>query len=281
MPNRTTTLASTIFATVLAGTGLMSAVCAPARAADDCLRAPNQQTSAGGHWRYRVDRQHQRKCWYLADEAHTDQVSSAKAAPSAGKNSQRATEKMPQANADARAELPVLPALKYTEPLVYAEPFMDGPPRRAAENPVARSGNPLLNSAAAGGSEPAATSAVKDASTDAAPEALPAAAEHVPAAELAADEPAAAELAADEPAISTFRLTLSLLLMAMGIAAVVAGVVSKRSNPVRARRNDVAFHMRNTEAEEVFEEMTSEERTSLALAQDVPLFLVHGRPGRD
>jgi hypothetical protein len=280
MPNRTTTLASTIFATVLAGTGLMSAGCASARAADDCLRAPNQQTSAGGHWRYRVDRQHQRKCWYLADEAHTDQVSSAKAASSTRKNSQRAAEKIPQSNADARAELPVLPALKYTEPLVYAEPFMDGPPKRAAENPVAPSGSPLLNSAAPGESELVTANAAKDASTDAAPEALPAAADQEPAAQLAADEPAV-QLPADEPAISTFRLTLSLLLMAMGIAAVAAGVVSKRSHPVRTRRNDVAFLMRNTEAEDVFEEMTSEERTSLALAQDVPLFLVHGRPVPD
>jgi hypothetical protein len=252
MPNRTTTLASTIFATVLAGTGLLSAACAPARAADDCLRAPNHQTSAGGHWRYRVDREHQRKCWYLADEAHTDQVSSAKPAPSARKNSQPATEKIPQANADARAELPVLPALKYTEPLVYAEPFMDGPPKRAAENPVAPRGNPVLNSAAPAESEPATTSAVKDAATDAAPEALPAAADHESGAKVAADEAGhepAAQLAADEPALSTFRLTLSLLLMAMGIAAVVVGVVFKRSNPVRARRNDVAFHLRNTARE--------------------------------
>jgi hypothetical protein len=274
MPNRTTTLASTIFATVLAGTGLLSAGCAPARAADDCLRAPNHQTSAGGHWRYRVDRQHQRKCWYLADEAHTDQVSSAKAAPSTRKNSQRAAEKIPQSNADARAELPVLPALpalKYTEPPVYAEPFMDGPPKRAAENAVAPTGNPSLNSAAPGESEPATMNAVKDAPTDAAPEALPAAAGQEPV----------AQLSADEPAISTFRLTLSLLLMAMGVAAVVAGVVSKRSYPARARRNHVAFRMRNAEAEDVFEEMTSEERTSLALAQDVPLFLVHGRPVPD
>jgi hypothetical protein len=310
MADRTTTLTSTVLATVLTGTGLMSAGYAPARAADDCLRAPNQ-TSAGGHWYYRIDRQSQRKCWYLADEGDkTDQVPSAKAPPSAKKivrNTQRATEKIQRSNADARAELP---PLTHTDPpghanapeTPYAEPFMDGPRRTAPEAPVPPGGNALLNSAPPGDSEPATTNAVKDTSTDSAkvvtadavkdvspdaaakdvsaeaaaqdastgavPEALPTAANHEPV----------VQLPADETAISPFRLMLSLLLVATGLAAVMAGVIFRRSDRVSARRDDVPFHMRNTDGEP---EEALEEMASLALTEDVPLFLVNGRPGPD
>jgi hypothetical protein len=274
MSNRTTTLTSTVFATVLAGTGLMSTGCAPARAADDCLRGPGHETSAGGHWYYRFDRQLHRKCWYLADEGQkTDQVPAAKPPRFANKNSHRAAERITRPNADARAELP---ALTSTEPPDHpnvsekpdAGPVTDGPLRSAPEYPASPGGNVLLNSAAPRDSRPAMTNAVKDAPTDAAPEALPTAADHEPA----------AQLSADETAISGFRLTLALLLMAMGLAAVMAGVVFKHSDPVSARRNDAPFHMQNTagEPEAAFEELTSP-----ALTRDVPLFLAHGRPGPD
>jgi hypothetical protein len=275
MRHRTTTLASTILAAVLAGTGLMSAGYAPAGAADDCLSEPNHETSAGGHWHYRSDRQSHRKCWYLADEAHkTDQVPSAKPELSPGKNSHG----MQQSNADAHAEIPAgLPALKFTEPADHpnasekfgaAPSFTDGSPRSAPEDPGPPRGNVLLNSASSGDSEPVTTSAVQDASTDAVPGAFAA----------AARDEAAAQLPADETAISTFRLTLSLLLMAIGFAAVAVGVIFKRSGPRSQRRNDVPFRMPSTvrEPEQDFEEMAS-----LALSRDVPLFLLHEQPGLD
>jgi hypothetical protein len=275
MRHRTRPLTSTVFAAVLTGTGLMSAACGPARAADDCLSEPKRETSAGGHWYYRSDPQTHRKCWYLADQAHkTDQVPSANPPPFAKKNAQQATERIQQSNADSHAEVPAeLPGLRYADQpnasgKPGAEPFTVGPPRSAPEDPVLPRGNVSLNSAAPGESEPAMTNAVKDASADAVPGALPAA---------ASDEPAA-QLPADEPAISTFRLTLSLLLMAIGLAAVTAGMIFRRSGPVAERRNDVPFRMPSTarEPEEAFEEMVS-----LASTQDVPLFLVGGRPGPD
>ncbi len=37
-----------------------------ARAATDCLAAPNAQSPPGSHWYYRVDRVNNRRCWYLA-----------------------------------------------------------------------------------------------------------------------------------------------------------------------------------------------------------------------
>jgi hypothetical protein len=271
MLNRTTTLTSTAFATVLAGTGLMSAGYAPARAAADCLSGPNHEKSAGGHWHYRFDRQSRRKCWYLADEGHnTGQIPSAKSPRSAKKDSQQATEGIQHSNADARAELP---ALRYTDQpghpsaleQPYAEPFADGPVRSAPEDPVPPRGNALSNSAPPVESQPATANTVDDALTDTAPEAPPTA---------AADHEAAAQLSADDTAISTFRLTLALLLMGAGLAVVMAPVVLKRSGLGPARRNNVPFHTRNT-AEEP-EEETLEERVSLASTRDIPLFLVRG-----
>jgi hypothetical protein len=41
------------------------AVANTARAADDCLTAPNSPTPEGSHWYYRLDQANQRKCWYL------------------------------------------------------------------------------------------------------------------------------------------------------------------------------------------------------------------------
>lgn len=39
----------------------------PARAADDCLSAPNRAPAPGGHWYYHLDRASDRKCWYLVE----------------------------------------------------------------------------------------------------------------------------------------------------------------------------------------------------------------------
>jgi hypothetical protein len=41
---------------------------APARAEDDCLKAPNAAPPAGQHWWYRTDRAAKRKCWYLGPQ---------------------------------------------------------------------------------------------------------------------------------------------------------------------------------------------------------------------
>ncbi len=38
-----------------------------ARAADDCLTAPNRQPGPGGHWYFHLDRATDRKCWYLVE----------------------------------------------------------------------------------------------------------------------------------------------------------------------------------------------------------------------
>jgi hypothetical protein len=65
MPNRNDALCATALCAMLA-------VVAPpnnsARAAGDCLAAPDSQPPQGGHWYYRSDRAKQRHCWYLGSE---------------------------------------------------------------------------------------------------------------------------------------------------------------------------------------------------------------------
>jgi hypothetical protein len=56
-------------ATIMLGTSLLGASLPgqPARAADDCLAAPNRAPAPGGHWYYHLDRASDRKCWYLVE----------------------------------------------------------------------------------------------------------------------------------------------------------------------------------------------------------------------
>src|SRR5258708_25755408 len=68
MPNRTKTAAWPIFAAFLASVFSTAIACAAARAADDCLSEPKNQTPPGGHWYYRIDGPNHRKCWFLGDE---------------------------------------------------------------------------------------------------------------------------------------------------------------------------------------------------------------------
>jgi hypothetical protein len=41
----------------------------PAAAGETCVRAPNRHADSGGHWYYRVDRVHHRRCWYQKSHA--------------------------------------------------------------------------------------------------------------------------------------------------------------------------------------------------------------------
>jgi hypothetical protein len=65
MPNRNDGLCAAALCTMLAIAVLPNN---PARAAGDCLAAPDSQPPQGSHWYYRSDRGKQRHCWYLAPE---------------------------------------------------------------------------------------------------------------------------------------------------------------------------------------------------------------------
>jgi hypothetical protein len=107
MPNRTAKFASAKFAGFLAGVLLAVTAHGAARAADDCLTAPNDETPGGRHWYYRIDHATKRHCWYLREEgeklSQTAVPNAARSAkpvePKADPPSQRSVE-------DAHAELP-------------------------------------------------------------------------------------------------------------------------------------------------------------------------------
>jgi hypothetical protein len=60
----TSLLGTSLLGTSLLGTSLLGQ---PARAADDCLTAPNRAPAPGSHWYYHLDRASDRKCWYLVE----------------------------------------------------------------------------------------------------------------------------------------------------------------------------------------------------------------------
>jgi hypothetical protein len=115
MPNRSAKFASAIFVSFLAGAPLVVISRGAARAADDCLSAPKDETPEGSHWYYRIDHPTKRHCWYLRTEgerlSQTAPPNSSRApipiAPRAETPAQRSI-------ADAHAELPAQTTIEPT-----------------------------------------------------------------------------------------------------------------------------------------------------------------------
>ena len=107
MPNRTAKFASLAFAGLLAGVLLATMSHSAARAADDCLSAPKDETPAGQHWYYRIEHGTKRHCWYLREEGEKPaQTASPIASPPANPVAAKAETPAPRSIADAHAELP-------------------------------------------------------------------------------------------------------------------------------------------------------------------------------
>ena len=105
MSNVQAKLASAVLFSVAASVGLIAAPLGVARAADNCLTEPKEETPQGKHWYYRIDRGTGRHCWYLRaeDEASArtpsaEPVAAAKPAPPTTGNVP------PRSLADAHAE---------------------------------------------------------------------------------------------------------------------------------------------------------------------------------
>jgi hypothetical protein len=68
MPNRIGSMLPMGFTALYAMLAVIDLPNGSARAADDCLAAPNSQPPQGSHWYYRIDGAKQRHCWYLGPE---------------------------------------------------------------------------------------------------------------------------------------------------------------------------------------------------------------------
>jgi hypothetical protein len=107
MPHRTAKFVSTIFACFLSGAAVATLSSGAARAADDCLAAPKDETPEGSHWYYRIDHATNRHCWYLREEgdklAQTAPPNSSRPTNPVASNTETSTL---QSIANAHAELP-------------------------------------------------------------------------------------------------------------------------------------------------------------------------------
>ena len=123
MPSRTAKFVSALFASLIAGAPLSTALHSAPAEAEKCLAGPKGTAPQGGHWYYRVDRATKRQCWYIGDAkekaARPAPASSSASADSAAPPKNATAQKT---LADARAEL--------SSPPMRAEPDFKG--QRAA-----------------------------------------------------------------------------------------------------------------------------------------------------
>jgi hypothetical protein len=106
MQNRTAKFASAIFASLLAGAFLATISHGEARAADDCLSGPKDQTPQGSHWYYRIDHATKRHCWYVRAEGEKPSKAIASTSPPSEKpTAPNAETAKLRSIADAHAEL--------------------------------------------------------------------------------------------------------------------------------------------------------------------------------
>ena len=83
MPSRAVKFRSAMLASLISGTALVMLSNGAARAADDCLAAPKDQTPEGSHWYYRIDHVTKRHCWYLRQEGERPPQTAASSPPRA------------------------------------------------------------------------------------------------------------------------------------------------------------------------------------------------------
>jgi len=218
---RTRTSAPIILAVLVAATGAASPA---ARAADDCLAAPNGTAPQSSHWYYRVDRATHRKCWYLGQQGAKRRRAVAATAPAA---TQPVAPAAPVSDA-AAAELPVTaptPSQPAGGGTVPDAGFASRWPRAAQAEAIA-------------GAPPATPGAERIATRS-----VPTTAERAPAVPARA-EPARAAPAppepAGEPAAAGFAHQASGLPAALAGVALLLALVGAML--VRAGRRTVARH---------------------------------------
>jgi hypothetical protein len=127
MPRRAAKFRSAMLASLVSGTALVMLSNGAARAVDDCLAAPKDQTPEGSHWYYRIDHATKRHCWYLRQEGEKPPQTAASSAPHAPMSIVPIVPKQAAATqrsiADAHAELP-------------AQTTIEPPPRDTAPMPA-------------------------------------------------------------------------------------------------------------------------------------------------
>jgi hypothetical protein len=112
MPSGIRRVLSAVFACSLAGVALTNVSGSAARAGDDCIAEPKDQTHHRSHWYYHVDHVTHRKCWHQRVEGFAiHQVGPSKPSPPAKPSLQQSAEvDRQQPTADSHAERPIVEA---------------------------------------------------------------------------------------------------------------------------------------------------------------------------
>jgi hypothetical protein len=129
MPNRILLCVSVM----LASFALAEIPYAARAADDDCLTSPGKTTSAGGHWRYHLERGTGRKCWYLSQPEKSDATQSDDAEADPPKPATKITPSLERAAASP-PDRPVVakPVAQGAPPAqVPANPFIQAPANNA------------------------------------------------------------------------------------------------------------------------------------------------------
>jgi hypothetical protein len=227
-----------------------------ARAADNCLRAPKDETPRGRHWYYRMDHANQRQCWYLGDEKdNVTRAAPQDLSPSANSGSPKPAP--PQRSvADARAELPLPKTRMDQESSVFPAPALAATANAAGSENSARAATADPDSQASvvasrwPGTSDATPSAapapapVTVASAAAAPSNAAAAPSAVAPSNAVAVPPppaarvvplAAADASTGKPSESILML-LAVVIGALSVAAVLGSAVFRLGSKRRRRR---------------------------------------------
>ena len=242
MSYRTAKLASAICAGVLAGALVATTLSSTAaRAADDCLAKPKEETPEGSHWYYRIDHATKRQCWYLREEGEkAAPAAPVSAASPARPVAPKAETAPPHSLADAHAELPpqarIQPAYRNAPPtfaLPANPPVTENAPRA---NPADADPPPSVVASRWPGQSDATAAASP------APENSNLAANVVEPAQAPAPPPAIAAV----PLIPTdaqgrpgsIAILLGVIIAALALASLIAGLAFKigRSRRARLRR---------------------------------------------
>lgn len=209
MGNRTAKFISALVGSIIAGAPLAAvsqttpaAPSTASAAASDCLASPKGAAPQGQHWFYRLDRATKRQCWYLRAEG--------------GKATQSA-----QATADTpNADSPAPPSVQNARAEYIAPQAAPNTPAAASAPPAAQ--QPSRTVADSNAEQPAVAARWPDASaTAAAPAPAPVAAAAKPAKPAAPVALAAADSTADKPTGS-----LQMLLLVIGGALALAGLLA-------------------------------------------------------
>jgi hypothetical protein len=211
MGNRTAKFISALVGSIIAGAPLAAvsqttpaAPSAANAAASDCLASPKGAAPQGQHWFYRLDRATKRQCWYLRAEG--------------GKATQSA-----QATADTPdADSPAPPSVQNARAEYIAPQAAAAPNTPAAANAPPAAQQPSRTVADSNAEQPAVAARWPDAAaTAAAPAPAPVAAAAKPAKPAAPVALAAADSTADKPTGS-----LQMLLLVIGGALALAGLLA-------------------------------------------------------